>query len=440
MTDPALHGNNKHISFAWFRRLLARTSWTVLDQALLAFANFAGNVVLARWLTPVQYGGFMAASALFWMVLNVYGGLIPEPMMVFGSNRFRDRLSSYFTVLTTFHLGISAVISAGLAVTGFALMLRGSPAPGSSILGYAIACPTLLLLWLARRAVYLRSSPRLAAVAGGIYMVGTLAILDVFYSTATLSSFTAPLAGAGASALAILIVIIAIRPFQIWVPWPRDFMRTVAIAHWHYGRWSVMAAMTSWAPTAVYYLLIMPVWVGLQGNAALNALWNLVMPAIQVGLALSLLLIPAFSRARDEGRASVLMWSALLTMVAGAALYALVIDLAGEPVMDLVYGGRYTQFSHFAWVVGIAALPNAAIAVLESALRAHQRPDIILWAYVASTAVTCVFGPVAVAAWGVLGGTLGLLVRDVTTMLVELWWVRRVVGSSNPQATGRLST
>jgi O-antigen/teichoic acid export membrane protein len=425
MTDPALPDDHSQM---WSRRIVARASWTVLDQGLLALANFAGNVILARWLMPVEYGGYMASSALFWLILTAYNGLMSDPMMVFGSGRFRDRLPSYFSILIVFHWCASAIISAGLAATGLLFILGGATALGWSFVGYALAAPAVLLLLLVRRAVYLWSYPRLAAVAAGVYMIGMVSIMYFLYGTAMLSSFTAPLAAAGAGILGTFMLIAA-RPFQMWSSWPRDFMHRVAVDHWHYGRWAVTSGMVSWAPAGAYYLLIMPLLTGLEGNGALNALWNLVMPAIQVCVALSLLLIPAFSRRRQDRRSVALIRITMPVMVAGASLYAVVIGLTGAEIINLVYSGRYTQYSHLAWLVGVAAVPNAAIAVSDSALRAYERPDLVLWANVISTIATCVAGAAAVAAWGVLGGVLGLLARDVTTMFVELWLVHRTVGS-----------
>jgi O-antigen/teichoic acid export membrane protein len=365
------------------------------------------------------------------MILNIYVGLLGEPMTVFGSGRFRHCLCSYFAVLAAFHWCVAAMLSVGLATAGLAIIFWGSMAAGLSIFGYAVSAPVQLLLGLVRRSVYLCSNPRLAGTAAGVYLLGMLTIMYILYDTVALSSFTAPLAAAGASALATAAIMVG-RGFPLWSPCRGDFMREVAVAHWRYGRWAVVAGMAAWAPTGVVYLLIMPVFVGLEGNAALNALWNLAMPAIQLWLALNLLLVPAFGRARRERGARSLMWISLSVITGAALLYASIVGLFGGSVMDLIYRGRYTQYSHLAWLIGLAALPSAGIAVFESALRAHERPDRILWSYVVSTVVTCVFGIVAVATLGVVGGVLTLLARDITTMLTELLWVLRTVGSGEP--------
>lgn len=425
------------MSLEWFGPVIGRVSWAVVDQSLLALANFAGNLVLARWLAADNYGGYVSASALFWLAASVHSGLLTEPMMVFGPGRFRDRLSTYFATLAVFHWYLSALVSAGLGAIGLGLIFWGSPVSGWSMIGYALAAPAVLLLWLLRRTVYLWSHPRLAAGAGGIYLVGMLAIIYAFYRTATLSSFTAPLAAAGASVLAI-ICIMAMRGFPLWSRRRDNFMNQVATEHWRYGRWAVASGIFTWIPGSLYYLIV-PGMAGLEANAALSALWVLVMPAAQVTQALTFLLIPAFSRDRQDRRGAPLMWIALAIMLVGASLYALLIGLFGGPLMDLIYRGRYTQYTGYAWLMGLIVLPVAAIAVFGSVLRAYERPDRVLWAYVASTVVTCAFGVAAIAAWGLLGAILGLLAGYVTTVLGMLWWMFRLGSRHEPPTAAKLS-
>ena len=203
-------------------------------------AKFLGRLPIRRCMDLSNFAatsrpGAMAHADRIWRLLlparcsgsliTAYHGLLTEPMMVFGSGRFRDRLSSYFAVLAVFHCCISAIIAAGLACAGLALMSWASTASGSSMLGYALATPVILLLWLFRRRLLCSSRPpRLAADASTIYMVGMLVIMYALYRSAALSSFTAPLAAAGASGLAIGSII-AMAPFRLWSPWRGDFAR-----------------------------------------------------------------------------------------------------------------------------------------------------------------------------------------------------------------------
>jgi O-antigen/teichoic acid export membrane protein len=412
-----------------FGRVVGRTAWAVTDQGLLAFSNFAAKLVLALWLTPAEYGSYMAASAVYWIGLSVHDGLLIQPMVVFGSGRFHDRAATYLAILTNFHWCVAAMISAALAAGGLSLVFWGSASLGLSILGYAVAAPVVLLQPLFRQTFYVWSHPRLAAVASAVYMGGTFAFVYALYRSGTLSSFTAPLAAAGASALAIASMI-AMRRFRLWSPGGGAFLREVATAHWRYGRWAVLTGVVGWARGNIYYLVV-PISVGLAANAALNVLWNLVMPAVQLYIVASVLLVPALGRRRQDRRAASLMWRALLVLVAGAAVYALLGGLFGGTLIDLVYRGRYTEYTNLAWLVCLSVLPIAASTTFAAFLRADERPDRVLSANLAATVVTCV-GIIAIDAWGLLGAVLGVLASSVTSMLVLLWWVLRTDG--RPQA------
>lgn len=406
-------------------RILGRLSWTITDQSLLGASNFAATLLLARWLPPAEFGGYVAASAIFWMVTSAYSGLVTEPMMVFSAGRFSDDVPAYFGVLVLLNVCVSLIIVAGLAAGGgLLIVVGGSLRVGLAVLGYALATPAILLLAMLRRAVYAYSRPQRAAVAAGIYMVALIALIYVCHRADQLSALTAPMTAAGASLLAAAGVFRRNRS-QFRGPRQRGLIWNVMVAHWEYGRWAVVSGALTWVPACFYYL-IMPVFVGLGANGALRALMTLVLPANQINNAMTLLLLPAFGRVRGDGRAPRLLWTNLCLLVGASSLYALVIALFAGALMDLFYGGLYNQYADVAWLVGLTAVPTAATAVLGSWLRANERPDRVLGAYVASTVSTFGFGVLAVALWGVFGAVIGLLMGYATTSVVMLWWAARM--------------
>ncbi len=44
---------------------MGQVSWTICVRALLSLSTFGVNLVLARWLDPAAYGGYVTASAAF---------------------------------------------------------------------------------------------------------------------------------------------------------------------------------------------------------------------------------------------------------------------------------------------------------------------------------------------------------------------------------------
>jgi O-antigen/teichoic acid export membrane protein len=403
-------------------RVVSRASWAVLDQGLFSASTFATNLVLALWVTPAEYGGYMAATAVFWVVLSVHDGLLVQPMMVFGSSRYDDRQTAYRAALIVFQLCISLVISAALAIGGLILTFSASASTAFGLFGYAAGAPLVSLLWLTRRAFYIWAHPRFAAATSAVYATGVLAIVFALHRLNVLSSFTAPLAAAGASALAIAVVGGA-WGFRLRWSWQGEFLREAAAAHWRYGRWAVLAGVAWWACGSPYYLVV-PILVSLEANAALNVLSNLVMPAILLNAALVPLLVPALSRARHDRRAVALMSVVLIGLMAGALLYALLVGLFGGTVIDLVYRERYSQYANLAWLIGLTVLPTAASTAFSAFLRAHERPDRELSANLCAAVVACL-GVFAIHLWGLPGAIVGLLASGTTGTLVKLWWVLR---------------
>src|SRR5947199_4322297 len=86
----------------------------LLDQGVFAGSNFVMSILLARWLSPEQYGMYAVAFSMLLFLLNFHQGLMLEPMLVFGSAVYRDSLRGYLKALLLLHVGISLAMVLGL--------------------------------------------------------------------------------------------------------------------------------------------------------------------------------------------------------------------------------------------------------------------------------------------------------------------------------------
>src|SRR5437764_4410987 len=93
----------------------------VADQALFAGGNFLVNVLLARWMTPSEYGAFALAYAVFLLFAALHAAVLVEPMMVFGSGKYAGRPHDYFTILIRGHFMVIVPASLLLAGVGVGL-------------------------------------------------------------------------------------------------------------------------------------------------------------------------------------------------------------------------------------------------------------------------------------------------------------------------------
>jgi O-antigen/teichoic acid export membrane protein len=391
---------------------------------LFATSNFVLNILLARWLTPEEYGAFSTAFAVFLLVGGLHTATLTEPMLVFGPGKYKGRLSEYLGALIYGHLGFAALGSFALLLAGLGLALWGAMSLAAVLLALALAEPFILFLWLMRRACYARLEPHLAVSGGAWYMLLMLAGAYVVYRFGWLSTVTA-LGVMAVSSLAVsLWLAVRLRVKQPSLQ-KGELARDSLNNHWRYGRWSVANKGLSWVPHNIFYLLL-PIWGGLEASASFKALMNLLMPMLQANSALSVLLLPTLVRAREHSNFGSSVRLALVPFVLAPVLYWILLGVFHSPIVSLLYGGRYTEYANLFWLLGLVPVVAAIKEVMSQSLRALERPDWLFWAYAFSAVVAGTLGAWCVYVWGIVGAGAGLVFTQgtaavlVTALLVIL--------------------
>ncbi|CAN5808070.1 hypothetical protein BH23ACT11_BH23ACT11_01170 [soil metagenome] len=395
----------------------------MMDQGLFAVSNFVLNVLLARWLTPQEYGTFAVAYAAFWLFIVLHSALLTEPMLVFGSGRYKNRLSEYLGVLLYGNLAFAALGSFLLLLAGLGLGLSRQPALSAALLGLALAGPFIFFQWLMRRACYVQHKPHLAALGGALYMAVVLLGIYVSYQRDWLSTPVAfYLMG-----LASLIVGIWLTT-RLRVEYPRTrsdgLVRDTFKSHWSFGRWATLANMlaliTGTTSGGIYYL-VLPIFGDLEAAAALKALMNLVMPVLHANVALAVLLVPTLVQARGSARFKHLMRFSGALCFSASASYLILLILFHRPLMIWLYGGKYMEYANLVWVVGLIPLVAALTGLMAAALRACERPDRMFLAYLISALVALTAGMGFLVAWGVAGAVAAVLVSSIVAGGSMVW-------------------
>jgi O-antigen/teichoic acid export membrane protein len=405
----------------WFRG--ATTAfWAVTDQALFALSNFGLSVLLARWLTPDDYGAFTVAFSIFLLVGTPHGSLLIEPLMVFGSGRFAQRFRSYLRALLRGHAAVVAVTSSLLLLVAGGTALAGASRQVThALVALAVATPFVLFQWLMRRACYVRSRVPDAAIAGAMYMV------QLFAGAVLLSG-----AGALSAPAAFLLMGAASLTSGVWLRYRlrggpaagEVSVRDLARVHWEYGRWSLPTGAMWWVPGHAL-VLVLPI-VGTLGAAGeMRAALNFVLPLWQANTALVNVLVPALVRARGSAR-----WRSLLRLSNGGLLgmataYWVVLAVAGPWVSELLYGGQYTFTRGFLLLLGATLVTETVQVASSAALNAVERPDRVFWAQLAAVVVTVTLGLALTWAFLVVGAVTGMVLAGVARGVLLVFFVRR---------------
>lgn len=418
----------------WMERFSPRVTWllrwgtkgglAVTDQALFAGAQFALNIMLARWLSPAEYGAFAVAYAVFLLASSVHSALLIEPMMVFGSGRYLQTSRSYLRIVLRGHWLLTAAAGVVLFSAGLLVDSLLSPSVGHALCALGIVLPFILLAWLTRRAFYIYLKPGRAAAGGAVFFCSLMVFACLLRAEEALTPATAIFAMGAAASLGAGLHLYWLRP-QRSNRADELVARQVASEHWQYGRWVLAAALPTWALLNVYYL-VLPIWFGLKSAGALKAIMNLAMPASQAIIAFGVLMIPLLVRHRDIGGLRLMQQTVRRTaiaFIAGGLIYSVLLWVFRIPLIHLLYGGRYVEYSGLpVLLVGLVPLVTSCSVAFGIGLRALERPDRLFWAIATATLINLGLGFWFAEKWSI-PGALGAYLGSYAVFAIASWFL-----------------
>jgi O-antigen/teichoic acid export membrane protein len=412
-------------------RWSTKSGLAILDQGLISGSNFVVSILLARWLTPEQYGAYAVAFGVFILLSLIYMALLLEPMAVFGSSTYQNCLREYFRLLVRLQVGVALLIITPL---GIAALVAWKLAPASglpgALAGVTLASPCLFLFWLARRAYYLELSPARAVRGAFLYFCIVLGGLGLVYHENLLSPFSAFLLIALGSLVTSGLMLSHLQQALPSSGASSLVTREIWQKHWAYGRWALATAVASWIPTYIYYPMLSS-FNGMGHSGELRALMNFANPIEQTQIALAMLFLPYAARVQgaDRLRKSSLELSLRLTLVSvgvTAAYWGMVI-LFRTQLFQVLYSGKYLEVAPLLRTVAIGSLFWSAAYGSAIVLRAMESPASIFVAYITAAVASLLVGVVASRFFGVVGAVWGINISDAVSFLMVVVLLRRKV-------------
>ena len=349
----------------------------VLDQGLSSGANFLVNILLARWLSPEEYGAFAVALSIFYLLGGLHTAVLTEPMMVFGAGKYREHFRKYLGMLLYSHWIVSGIIALLFGAAAFVMARLGSPTMVQALAGLAIASPFLLLLWLARRAAYVEMRPRWAVVGSGVNFVVLLGGVFILAGLGLLSIFASFVLLGAAATVASLILILQLRPRMAGFGGnPSPAM--MATSHWEYGKWSVFATL-AYSLSGQVVLFLVPLYLGLEESASVAAVMNIYRPPLVAIQAIALLILPRFSLLISRRQEHVWRQAKQASIILGAIMgsYALLVTLSAKSIFNIIYSGKYSESGVVVGMFGVAYVFSTITVVWQVLIKAMENTKLV---------------------------------------------------------------
>jgi len=317
---------------------------SAIDQGLISLTNFAASLILARNVSPTQFGVYGVGFILVHLFDAFQEGLLIQPLNTFGAALGLDEFRRYASLSFLFQLGMVALFSIVAALVGWVLILTGNDTAGPTVLALSWMVITWQLQEFLRRLFYTRGELHKAIVntiLTSVVRIGALYWLALNTTMTGVSGLNAIALGALAGTLLGL--------WQGRKYWTRNLppAREVFIRDFKFGRWVAGGTVASWTTLELYPVL--SAWITSFASAgAYRAIQNLVAPVHMLLRATDTFLVPRTAKQFVEDGHDSLHRSINLTyFFTGIPIVGVLIlvSVFAEPLLRLLYGETYVAYA-----------------------------------------------------------------------------------------------
>jgi O-antigen/teichoic acid export membrane protein len=335
--------------------------------------------------------------------------LVLQPMTVHGPRREPSARGAYLGFVLEAQAVVATAAALLTALTVAALVACGSLSldQGTALVAAAAYACAVGFQDVVRRQAYVEARPRAALIQAlgfaSLSVIGFVAV-SPWLTVAVVFGVLA------ASSTLVTAVSVARRRGGIVRPGAGE-RRRFALEHWRFGRWSLATTPFQVVLLQGYYILA---WAALPAAAAgtLKAAEMLVVPFDQLGIAVSMLLVPSLA-GRVDGipHATQRAWIVRFTgpLIAIAAGYVALVVGVGPAALVALAGSAAGAAAGLVPIVAAIPLLKAVSYPPSALLVARRRPDLVCACYAAGAGCTAIVGSVLVVMWGVRGAAAGMV-------------------------------
>jgi O-antigen/teichoic acid export membrane protein len=401
--------NSSALPLGWAR--LNQVAFSIADQGFSVGGMFIANIALARTVSKEEYGMFALVYSGFTFLNGLHNAAILETYTVYGAGRYRNHGPEYRWLLWRNNALLGVALTILLFLVWRVLSWTAPAVSTRSLLGLTLSSGILLTAALVRRMLYVQRRPQAAAKLSLVFFLTLLILLGVTMRAGLLNGLSVFLIVA-VGWIAGGISVIRELPRKMSMEAFTDAHPNHRSEHWKYARWILGTAFVFQLTNQGYYWVVAG-FLSLKEVAELRAVYMLVSPVDQVLGAITFLVLPMLAHryASKQVREFFSLWKKyLLSFVLLSGGFVLLAIIFGNSVVHRIYGGKFDEVSTLLGTMALVPLLMAVGNTMNAAMKSVERPNMVLYAYVASGAATFVAGIPMVIHFGVRGAVYGMVV------------------------------
>lgn len=420
-----------------FRRFLHKGVWGLADHALMSATNFVTMVLLARVLTPRDFGLYALTYTTLIFLSGVQSALISQPHTMLGSPRSGAQFVRYTTGSAMSQAALAVATAAIIAL--LALVVSRFDAQASRLL---FACAPATAAWqmqeFVRRVLYTRTHVIKVFANDLVSYGGQLVLIVLFWQMSILGPVSALTALTVTSAIGALLGIWQIWPYLGKLPSWSEFATTAA-ENWNFGKWLLGGSLAQWTSARVYPLLAAGL-VSVAATGVVKATQTLVGPTHILMYAIDPLVGPKSAKVYAGGgapalRALIVKVQLLVLVTIGG--YCLLVAVLAKPLLNVVYGPEYGQYAWLLSSIAIVTIFKTLRSPLRLALSAVGETSALFRLRLASSVANLTVGLAAVYFFGLPGIAFGLIMDEFIMQIIMWRFYLRYTGGGTPLSTLR---
>ena len=407
--------------------LAKRGGLPVLDQGIISLGNFLTTVLIARVLAPHEFGMITLAFVALYAFNAVQGSLLLGPFGVLSAGRTPAGYIDYTTSLGLGQVGLAVLV---LVLCLGAGMIAGTP---TTLLGF-VAVGLAGLAWqlqeFSRRVLYAEDRVGGAVLNDLIDYGGQLLVTAALIVAGRLDAVTAMLGIALTSAVAAALGILQVRRSLTGSPSRDDLRQTFA-----YGRWLLGGEIALIVSTRLYTYLAAFI-LGSSAAGVVGAVITTVNPLNLVIFSVATVVPIRLARvraARGSDAANRALIRLHLLTTPPVVVVCLLLAVFAEPILSLVYGGRYDGYGSLVAVLAAFTMVRYHSTLVGAGLWVFRETRGVFAGHAAAAVVTLPIGYVLVSWLGLMGVPVGMLVSVLTFTAVWWWYYLRARARSRAE-------